>query len=65
MSFSSVNEMLIKVQGTRPENILFLVHEVLECLICESFYGVQYDFAVPCSDCLEVVSVMYALAVYC
>ncbi|XP_063433340.1 uncharacterized protein LOC134715226 [Mytilus trossulus] len=44
-------EMVVKVQGPRPENILFLVHEVFEALINESFHGVRYDFSVPCPDC--------------
>ena len=48
--------MLVRVQGTRPENIQFLVHEVFESLIAESFHGVTYDFLLPCNDCLKVVS---------
>ncbi len=40
------------VQGPRPQNIMFLVHEVLECLVAEAFAGVTYDFLVPCPDCL-------------
>lgn len=48
--------MLVRVQGSRPENIQFLVHEVFESLIAESFHGVTYDFLFPCSDCLKVVS---------
>lgn len=49
-------DVLIKVQGPRPENILFLVNEVIETLICESFHGVRYDYQVPCTDCLKAVS---------
>ncbi len=49
--------MLVKVQGSRPENILFMVHEVFEGLIAESFHGVTYDYLVPCGDCLKVVGV--------
>ncbi|KAL8604081.1 hypothetical protein ACOMHN_024906 [Nucella lapillus] len=45
-------ELLVKVQGPRPENIVFLVHEVIESLIEESFHGVQYDFLLPCPDCV-------------
>lgn len=48
-------EMIVKVQGPRPENILFLVHEVFEALINESFHGVKYDFSVPCPDCNNLV----------
>ncbi|XP_048241150.1 uncharacterized protein LOC124116403 [Haliotis rufescens] len=47
----SATDVLVKVQGYKPENILFLVHEVFECLISESYSGVQYDYFVPCMDC--------------
>ena len=40
------------VQGPRPENILFLIHEVFESIIEESFNGVSYDLYLPCPDCL-------------
>ncbi|KAK7485956.1 hypothetical protein BaRGS_00022822 [Batillaria attramentaria] len=36
----------------RPENIIFLVHEVIESLIEESFHGVSYDYLIPCPDCV-------------
>ena len=42
----------MRVQGPRPENIIFLVHEVIESLIEESFHGVKYDFLIPCPDCI-------------
>lgn len=47
--------MIVRVFGPRPENILFLVHEVLEGLIVESFQGVSYDYLVTCPDCLKQV----------
>ncbi|XP_046564246.1 LOW QUALITY PROTEIN: uncharacterized protein LOC124273077 [Haliotis rubra] len=47
----SATDVQVKVQGYKPENILFLVHEVFECLISESYSGVQYDYFVPCMDC--------------
>ena len=50
------SEVLVRAQGARPENVLFLVHEVFEALISESFHGVQYDFHVPCPGCATVVS---------
>lgn len=53
--------MIVKVQGPRPENVLFLVHEVFEALIGESFGGVKYDFSVPCPECMTVVSSKYTL----
>lgn len=46
----------MRVQGPRPENILFLVNEVIEALISESFRGVHYDFLLPCTDCIKAVS---------
>ena len=47
--------IVIKIQGIRPDNILFLIHEVFERLVNESFFGVTYDIAFPCPDCLESV----------
>ena len=58
VSFSFVFEdrhIAIKIQGVRPDNILFLIHEVFEGLVNESFFGVTYDIAFPCPDCLELV----------
>ncbi|CAF3601123.1 unnamed protein product [Rotaria sp. Silwood1] len=42
-------------QGVRPHNVLFLIHEVFEGLVNESFSGVTYDIAFPCPDCLDSV----------
>ena len=50
--------IVIKIQGIRPDNILFLIHEVFEGLVNESFFGVTYDIAFPCPDCLESVGKM-------
>ena len=50
------SELVVTVQGPRPDNILFLVHEVFEGLIAESFHGVQYDFQLPCPECCRMVS---------
>lgn len=50
------NDVVVKVYGPRPENIVFLVHEVFEALIFQSFHGVSYDFFVPCTDCIKAVS---------
>jgi len=46
----------VKVCGPHPENTLFLVHEVFEALIAESFNGVHYDYYIPCMDCMKAVS---------
>ena len=46
----------MKAQGPQPENILFLVHEVFEGLIMESFQGVTYDYSMPCPNCVRMVS---------
>jgi len=48
--------VLVKVCGPHPENTLFLVHEVFESLIAESFNGVHYDYFIPCMDCIKAVS---------
>ena len=53
----SENTIEAKVQGVQPENILFLIHEVLEVLIAESFNGVSYDFSFPCPDCYNQGSI--------
>ena len=51
--YFSDKEMLVRVQGPRPENVLFLIHEVIESLVVESFSGVSYDFLIPCPDCIK------------
>ena len=43
----------VKVQGSKPENIVFLIHEVIETLINESYHGIQYDYSFPCPECVE------------
>lgn len=43
----------VKVQGSKPENIIFLIHEVIEALINEYFHGIKYDYSFPCPDCVE------------
>ncbi|KAL3880394.1 hypothetical protein ACJMK2_032638 [Sinanodonta woodiana] len=48
----SDNELVVLAQGPRPENILFMIYEVFESIIEESFKGVSYDFLVPCPDCV-------------
>ena len=45
----------VKAQGFRPENILFLVDEVIATLISESYSGVYYDLMVPCIECQNLV----------
>ncbi|KAK3588393.1 hypothetical protein CHS0354_028970 [Potamilus streckersoni] len=45
-------ELVALAQGPRPENILFMIYEVFESIIEESFRGVSYDFFVPCPDCV-------------
>ena len=46
-------ELVLTVQGPRPENVLYLVHEVVETLISEFFRGVIYDL-------LAIVDSMFA-----
>ena len=50
---SDQSSIEIKVQGIKPENIIFVIHEVIETLINESFHGIQYDYSFPCPDCVE------------
>jgi hypothetical protein len=48
------NEVIkIRVHGTKPENIVYVIHEVLEVLINESFQGIEYDCSFPCLDCVD------------
>ncbi|CAD5120940.1 DgyrCDS9493 [Dimorphilus gyrociliatus] len=48
--------VLVRAQGLKPDNVLFLVHEVFETLIAESFSGVRYDYSIPCPECLRYFS---------
>ncbi|CAH1772675.1 unnamed protein product [Owenia fusiformis] len=48
-------DLSVIVRGPQPENVLFLIHEVLEGLIAESFQGVDYTFQIPCPDCMNKV----------
>ncbi|XP_021339283.1 uncharacterized protein LOC110440494 isoform X2 [Mizuhopecten yessoensis] len=50
----SAGSVLVKAQGFRPENIIFLVHEVFETLITDAYSGVQYDFRIPCMECMNM-----------
>lgn len=52
MTYHFSDKSLVFVQGPRPENILFMIHEVFESIIEESFNGVSYDLLVPCPDCI-------------
>ncbi|XP_059158979.1 uncharacterized protein LOC131942991 [Physella acuta] len=52
ISQTSDSELQVKVQGPRPENVIFLIHEIFESLIQESFHGVIYEFLIPCPDCI-------------
>ena len=52
---SSGTEVIVKVFGQRPDNILLMVHEVFESLIDEFYQGVRYEYVLPCADCIKVV----------
>ena len=52
---SSDTEVIVKVFGQRPDNILLMVHEVFESLINEFYQGVKYEYVLPCADCIKVV----------
>ncbi|XP_021360647.1 uncharacterized protein LOC110455055 [Mizuhopecten yessoensis] len=47
------SELNVRVQGMKPDNLLFFIHEVFEGLINESFHGVAYDYEIPCPDCTK------------
>ncbi|GFN74887.1 leucine-rich repeat serine/threonine-protein kinase 1, partial [Plakobranchus ocellatus] len=46
-------EVMVTARGFKPQNTLFLVHEVFECLISDAYSGVSYDFSIPCADCVS------------
>ena len=48
---SSDTQLEVKVHGTRPKNVLFLIHEVIESLIRDVYEGINYDYLMPCPDC--------------
>ncbi|KAK3737158.1 hypothetical protein RRG08_016463 [Elysia crispata] len=49
----SNTEVVVIARGFKPENTLFLVHEVFECLISDAYGGVSYDFSIPCAECVS------------
>lgn len=51
------NKIKVEARGLQPENLIFLIHEVIETLIAESFNGVDYDFYFPCPDCFDMGSI--------
>lgn len=52
----SNTEVMVTARGYKPENLIFLVHEVFECLIADSYSGVSYDYSIPCVECVAEVS---------
>ena len=46
----------VRVQGFKPENMVFLIHEVIETLINEHFRGISYDYSFPCPECIDAKS---------
>ncbi|XP_059152537.1 uncharacterized protein LOC131938499 [Physella acuta] len=48
----SNTEVVVTARGYKPENTIFLVHEVFECLIADSYSGVSYDYSIPCAECV-------------
>ena len=62
MTQTRASEVLVRAQGARPENMLFLVHEVFDTLIKESFHGVKFDFQVPCPECSKEVRRILVIA---
>jgi hypothetical protein len=58
------NKIEVRVRGIQPENVVFLIHEVFETLIAESFNGISYDFSFPCPDCYEMGSISHDRCMY-
>lgn len=50
------SDVVVRVHGSKPENIILTVHEIFESLIQEAFQGVTYRYNVPCFDCMRSVS---------
>ena len=50
------NSIEISVRGLRPENMLYLVNEILESLTTDAFHGVHFYYMIPCPHCLQHVS---------
>ncbi|EDV23062.1 uncharacterized protein TRIADDRAFT_57945 [Trichoplax adhaerens] len=50
---SENNLIDLNVNGLRPENMLYLVNEVLESLTADAFHGVHFYYLVPCPHCLQ------------
>ncbi|PAA48002.1 hypothetical protein BOX15_Mlig030627g5 [Macrostomum lignano] len=43
----------ISVFGPKPENVLFMIRDVIDGLIKETFQGVHYEEILPCPECLN------------
>lgn len=52
----SENVVTVQVHGVRPENMLMMVHEVIESLITDFYAGIQYEYKIPCPHCVNEVS---------
>ena len=48
----------LRVQGVKPENVAYLVHEVIDTLIkvSQSFKTVKYEYSFPCMECVNELS---------
>jgi leucine-rich repeat kinase 2 len=46
-------DITVRVQGSKPQNIIFLIHEVIDTLISEYFHGIKYDYSFPCPECVD------------
>lgn len=45
-------KITVKVHGVKPENIVWVLHEVLETLINEFYNGIDYEFSYSCPECV-------------
>ncbi|KAL3309849.1 Leucine-rich repeat serine/threonine-protein kinase 2, partial [Cichlidogyrus casuarinus] len=49
---TSENELTIQAYGLNPANLLFMIHEIFESVVQESFMGMTYEYEIPCRRCL-------------
>ncbi|CAH1774243.1 unnamed protein product [Owenia fusiformis] len=47
------SKLQIEAMGVKPDNMILLIHEVIESLLYESFHGVKYKYMLPCKDCIK------------
>ena len=46
----------VYVQGCQPENLTFMLHDVIDALVKNGYKGIKYDYSLPCPDCITKVN---------